>query len=403
VPTFVPGIVLRDRYRILDLVGQGGGGAVYRAEDLRLPGRVTAVKAIVPDPSATDDIMRETQAQFQREASTLARLDHPALPKVSDYYAIDGVDFLVMDFVAGPDLRQLVDEARASGEPLDEQMVLGWASQLLDALAYMHAQDPPVVHRDIKPANIKLTEAGRIKLVDFGLVKTLDPSDPRTLTVARGVGSLPYTPLEQYAGDTGHTGVRADIYGVGATLYHLLTGHPPATAQERFLMPNALQRPSRINPEISPRVEQAVLRAMALHPDRRPVSVDDLRELLFGSAPLRTDPDVLPAASAWRQAVWDNLGLVAMVLMLLLLAVLATWRATAGDGDAGTPTPPAVSGGAGPSATPKRPGGAQARSWRPAPGRRRSNRVATRGRPRAPQGEARRRRPAGSRPGPRRC
>jgi len=350
VPILAPGTVFRDRYRVLDLVGQGGGGAVYRAEDLRLPGRVTALKAIVPDPTATDEVKRETQAQFQREASTLARLDHPALPKVSDYFVVDGVDFLVMDYIAGPDLRQLVDEARAAGEPLEERVVLRWAGQLLDALAYMHAQDPPVVHRDIKPANIKLTEGGRIKLVDFGLVKALDPADPRTLTVARGVGSLPYTPLEQYAGDTGHTGVRADIYGVGATLYHLLTGLPPATAQERFLMPNALQRPSRLNPDISARVEQAVLRAMALHPDRRPSTVDDLREVLFGSAPLSTEPDleIEPPASAWRRALWDNLGLVTMVLMLLVLAVLATWRATgAGPGPA-PPSPAPVSAGAAP-------------------------------------------------------
>lgn len=321
------GTVLRGRYRIVEMVGQGGAGAVYRADDLRLPGRVTAVKEIRPDAYESDAMLKESQEQFRREASVLARLDHPALPKVSDYFERDEFDYLVMDFVAGPDLRQVVDAARAENEMLPESQVLQWAEQLLDVVGYLHRQDPPVLHRDIKPANIKLVDGDRIKLVDFGLVKPLDPQDPRTLTVARGVGSLPYTPLEQYAGDNGHTDHRADIYGLGATCYHLLTGRPPATAQERFLLPNALVRPRRLNSEISSRVEGAILAAMALHPDKRPANVEALRGLLVGSAPIEADIDLGTAPAAWRAALWENAALFALVGLLLLLTILTTWQA----------------------------------------------------------------------------
>jgi serine/threonine-protein kinase len=220
-----------------------------------------------------------------------------------------------------------VEEARAGGEFLDPDRVLRWMDQLLDTLVYLHGQDPPVVHRDIKPANIKLLDGDRVKLVDFGLVKPLDPTDPRTLTVARGLGSLPYTPLEQYAGDTGHTDVRADIYALGATLYHLLVGRAPVTAQERFLMPNALKRPSRLNPDVGGRLEAAVLSAMALHPEKRPPTAAAFRSLLLGEAPILPDHELETSEAAWRQAVWDNLGLIALAGLLLLLAVLATWQA----------------------------------------------------------------------------
>jgi len=353
VGSVVPGCVLRGRYRVLDLVGAGGGGAVYRAEDLRLPGRITALKEIRPDPHDTPELRAEAQEQFRREANTLARLDHPVLPKVSDYFVENGADFLVMDFVPGPDLRQVVDEARSAGDSLGEAEVIDWAFQILDALDYLHRQVPAVLHRDIKPANLKLVEGHRVKLVDFGLVKPLDPTDPRTLTVARGVGSLPYTPLEQYAGDTGHTDARSDLYAVGATLYHLLCGQPPATAQERFLLPNALVRPRRLNPDISPRTEAAILAAMALHPERRPDDAAALADLLrgVGTAPV-ADEVVFGVGEAWRQVLVENVGLLALVGLLVLLASLATWQSERSRDVPVTPASPVVATRVGPAVTP---------------------------------------------------
>jgi serine/threonine-protein kinase len=319
-----PETVLRGRYNIIAPVGQGGMGAVYRADDLRLEGRVCAIKEIRPDPDATPEALAQSREQFQREASTLARLDHPNLPKVSDTFTEDGREYLVMDFVGGRDLRQLMEERRRRGRFLDEEDVLQWADQLCAALAYLHSQDPPVLHRDIKPANIKLTPEGLIKLVDFGLVKLLAADDSRTVTVLQGRGTVAYTPLEQYGGDTGHTDARSDVYSLGATLYHLLTNQPPADAKQRFLNPDALVSPRAINPRISPASERAILMAIAMHPDQRPPNVAAFRELLHGGSIAPALVPLVPAQGEWRRAVIENRGLLALAATTLILAVLVT-------------------------------------------------------------------------------
>ncbi len=167
------GEILRERYKIRRIIGQGGMGSIYLADDLRLEGRLCALKEVEHDSSLPEDMLTQAWEQFLREATILARLDHPNLPKVSDFFSEEKRDYLVMDFVPGEDLRTLMTEARHQNSFLEEQEVLGWAEQLADALAYMHAQDPPILHRDIKPSNLKLTPAGLIKLVDFGLVKIL--------------------------------------------------------------------------------------------------------------------------------------------------------------------------------------------------------------------------------------
>lgn len=325
-----PGTVLRDRYKVIALVGQGGAGAVYQAEDLRLEGRMCAIKEVRPQPGASQEAITQAQSQFRREASILARLDQPNLPKVSDFFSRDGLDYLVMDFVAGRNLKEVLDETRRHKQFLDEERVLAWAQQLCDALEYLHSQDPPVLHRDIKPANIKLTPEGRIKLVDFGLVKPLDPEDPRTVTVLQGLGSLPYTPLEQYGGGISHTGTRSDIYALGATLYHLLTRRAPATAQERFLNPNALPAPRSIYPQLSTRTEAAILCAMSMHPEERPTSIAELRQALFSGLSTATSIQSPPTSrpSPWFQALRQNAGLLLIVLVLLVVAIVITWQAT---------------------------------------------------------------------------
>ncbi len=200
-----------------------------------------------------------------------------------------------MDYVPGRDLKTLVDEAAMLGARLPVTEVLRWANQILDALAYLHSQDPPVIHRDIKPSNLKLTPAGLIKLVDFGLVKTMAPDD-MTVTVIQGRGTALYTPLEQYGGDTGHTDPRSDLFSLGATLYHLFTGHPPAEAKERFLRPDALVSLRQQSPEVPPHVEACVLWALALHPDDRPTG---RRSDERGAPARRRGP---PARPTWELA-----------------------------------------------------------------------------------------------------
>ena len=186
-------------------------------------------------------------------------------------------DYLVMDFVPGDDLKELMDQARRQGHFLPLADVIEWARQLLSALSYLHRQDPPVIHRDIKPSNLKLTPDGLLKLVDFGLVKQMVP-DEVTVTVIQGRGTALYTPLEQYGGDTGHTDPRTDLYAFGATFYHLVTNQPPTEAKQRFLRPAALDPPSEINPSIPVGLEEIILWSMALHPDDRPQSVAELQQ-----------------------------------------------------------------------------------------------------------------------------
>jgi serine/threonine-protein kinase len=267
-------------------------GSIYLADDLRLEGRQCALKEVEHDRTLPIDLLKQAREQFFREATVLARLDHPNLPKVSDFFSVSGRDYLVMDFIPGKDLRILMSEARQKGVFLQEQEVLGWANQLADALIYLHGQDPPIVHRDIKPSNLKVTPSGLIKLVDFGLVKILVSNDV-TITILQGRGTALYTPLEQYGGDTGHTDVRSDIYSFGATLYHLLTNHPPPEARELFLQGDKLGMPRALNQDISPRTERAILWAMSLHPDERPQDVETFRQALVG--------DQMPIFSRPRQ------------------------------------------------------------------------------------------------------
>jgi len=319
------GDILKERYKIQRFISRGGMGQIYQAEDLRLEGRICAVKEVQLDASLPPETKRQTREQFQIEANVLARLDHPNLPKVSDIFSEGQNDYLVMDFVPGKDLRTLMVETRQKNEFLPEKKVLAWAKQLSDALAFLHQQDPPILHRDVKPSNLKLTPNGVVKLVDFGLVKILS-SDDATITIVQGRGTALYTPLEQYGGDTGHTDVRSDIYAFGATLYHLLTNHPPLQARERFLTPDGLNPMHEINLNISPRTERAIHWAMALHPDSRPANMEQLQEALFGnwnpnahpSAPLPvpTFKDVV-STSIERNLLWVSAG-------LLLLSLIAT-------------------------------------------------------------------------------
>ncbi|HZD56679.1 MAG TPA: serine/threonine-protein kinase [Anaerolineales bacterium] len=320
------GEILRERYKIRRIIGQGGMGCIYLADDLRLEGRLCALKEVEHDGTMPEDMFRQAREQFLREATVLARLDHPNLPKVSDFFSDEKRDYLVMDFVPGKDLRTLMTEARQRETFLPEREVLAWASQLADALTYMHIQEPPILHRDIKPSNLKLTPSGLIKLVDFGLVKIL-ASEEMTITVLQGRGTALYTPLEQYGGDTGHTDVRSDVYAFGATLYHLLTNTPPVEARERFLHPGSLIQPRQLNPNINIRTERAILWAMSLHPDDRPQDIETFRQALMGDLnPITRSPRSMayPILSdmLFTRTEWILVGVAVGVLILSFIATL---------------------------------------------------------------------------------
>ncbi len=323
------GEVLRGRYKIRQRIGQGGIGSIYLADDQRLEGRLCAIKEVEHDRSLPAKIFEEAREQFMREATVLARLDHPNLPKVSDFFSQNKRDYLVMDYVPGKDLRDLMLDARRRKTFLREDVVLGWANQIANALTYLHRQDPPIIHRDIKPSNLKLTPSGLVKLVDFGLVKVLVP-DEMTITVIQGQGTILYTPLEQYGSDGVHTDVRSDVYSLGATLYHLLTNKAPADARNRFLNPDSLLPPKEINSSISNRTQRGVRWAISLHPDERPDSVEDFRLFLLGQKEIITSP--LPQLLQQRPAFTlgelltqpTEQALAWVAVGMLLLSLLAT-------------------------------------------------------------------------------
>jgi serine/threonine protein kinase len=321
------GEVLRGRFKIRRIIGHGGMGSIYLVDDLKLEGRQCALKEVEHDRTLPVEVVQQARDQFLREATVLARLDHPNLPKVSDFFSIGARDYLVMDYVPGNDLRTLMLEARQRGEFLPESEVLSWANQIADALGYLHNQTPPILHRDIKPGNLKVTPSGLIKLVDFGLVKIL-ASEEMTITILQGRGTALYTPLEQYGGDTGHTDRRSDIYAFGATLYHLLTNQPPLEARERFLHPENLTPPRQINPEISLRTEKALLWAMSLHPDERPQDIEIFRQALIGNwvPPVRPSkraqpPSLRTILSATRERILLWVAAALLVFSLILTFV----------------------------------------------------------------------------------
>jgi serine/threonine protein kinase len=266
-----PGKILQNRYRVIRRLGKGGMGAVYEAIDLRLDATVA-----VKETFAADNRLRR---QFEQEARLLARLNHPALPRVSDYFIETEQAFLVMQFIAGPDLAEII--ATQPG-PFPCQQVIAWADQLLDALVYLHSRARQIVHRDIKPHNLKLTSTGQIALLDFGLAKADAELSGVDSTSIFGY-TRRYSPLEQIQ-DQGTT-PQSDIYALGATLYHLLTGTKPLDALTRVAAlaeskPDPLRPANQINRAVGSEVAAILLRAMAINREDRYKNASDFRDAL---------------------------------------------------------------------------------------------------------------------------
>lgn len=321
------GTMLGNRYKVLELIAQGGMGAVYKCADSRLEGRLCAVKEVWIDSKLSPTYAEQSQEQFRREATTLATLDHPNLPKVSDFFSHRGRYYLVMDYVAGQDLQSLIRAAQRERTRLPLVQVLDWTDQICSALNYLHNQNPPILHRDIKPANIKVTENGLVKLVDFGLVKWMAPDDNSTITVIQGLGTAAYTPLEQYGADVGHTDARTDIYALGATVYHLITSQQPASAKERFLKPDSLPSPEQIAPDLPAYVTLAIVKALAMHPEDRPSTILDFQSILHGKATdLPSQALTKHSLNLWQLLIRKDPALVVVTGVLLLAALLLSLR-----------------------------------------------------------------------------
>lgn len=264
------GQILKGRYRIQSVLGEGGMGTVYLAQDTWLD-RPRAIKELYSDPLADEAKLIAARRQFEREAKALMQLRHKNLPHVNDYFSIDENDYLVMDYIEGESLADILKSKKRPTEAL----MYTWLEQILDALSYCHSQN--VIHRDIKPANIVLTPEGRVMLVDFGLVKIVDPHNPRTATIVHGLGTPEYTPLEQYDPSLGHTDERSDVYALGATMYHLLTGRPPQPVSQRILKPDTQPNMRELNPKVSSWMIAFVQKAMSIRPEDRYQSVGEMK------------------------------------------------------------------------------------------------------------------------------
>ncbi|HEX9921067.1 MAG TPA: protein kinase, partial [Anaerolineae bacterium] len=335
--------ILENRYQVISILGFGAMGAVYLAKDQRLVGRRCALKENRPDAKTKPDTLNRIREQFLAEASVLARLDHPVLPKVSDYFVGENErEYLVMDYVEGEDLLSVLERTK---QPLEEADVLNWADQILDGLIYLHSQRPqPIIHRDIKPANIRVNLQGQVKLVDFGLVKLLDANSPETKIELRGMGTPAYAPLEQFSGSDDHTDARSDIYALGATAYHLLTNLYPANVHDRMLNPEILAPPGTLNAKLSENTEQVILRAMEIHPSQRFESAEVMRQALAGwgdtrhAAGMAAARKPAPAISPWL------FGAIGFIVVMLIIGGVAFFLFRGGNRPAATQQPAAVEG-----------------------------------------------------------
>lgn len=250
--TLERGHILKERYRIVQLLGEGGLGGVYRAWDLQLQGPCAIKEKQVVSPEADE--------QFRREAMMLLNLNHPNLPRVFDYFAIpERGQYLVMDFVEGEDLDTRLENAINSGAiGLGEAQVLPWMLQVSEALVYLHSQNPPILHRDIKPANIIITPQGQAVLVDIGG----GYGQGRMLQAGSGTRAVTpgFSSPEQYG--SGQLDVRSDVYSLGATMYNLLTGVVPPDSIDLMTGGAVLIPAEQINPGISQPVRQVIAQAM---------------------------------------------------------------------------------------------------------------------------------------------
>lgn len=255
------GSILRHRYRIEGVLGQGGMGAVYKAFDINL-GVGTAVKENL---FTTEEYAR----QFRREATILASLRHPNLPRVTDHFVIEGEgQYLVMDFIQGVDLRERLER----DGPIPEEECLPWFLEISDALAYLHSRTPPILHRDIKPGNIKVMPDGRAMLVDFGLAKVVEQGSATT-TGAKAM-TPGFSPPEQYG--TGRTDPRTDVYSLAATVYAGLTATIPEDSLERAMGREELTPLRKRNPEITPALAKVVTKGLHVDPGQRYQTIGEM-------------------------------------------------------------------------------------------------------------------------------
>jgi serine/threonine protein kinase len=286
------GQTLQNRYRVLQSLGKGGMGSVYLAEDGRLGGKHVAIKEFDPTVLPPQDRQWAANA-FAQEANILARLSHPALTAVTDYFAENHLFYLVMEYVPGETLESAWQ--RQPGNRFAPQQVAIWARQLCEVLDYLHSQNQPVIFRDLKPANIMVLSNGRLKLIDFGIARYFAPGKTRdTITL----GTPGYAAPEQHG--QAQADARSDIYSLGVVLHQLLTGYDPATT------PFHLPPVRSLTPSVPVCQARAIEQALSLNREQRPTSAPAFYELF------QPQQEVVPATGNW---LWGVVGLFLVALI----------------------------------------------------------------------------------------
>lgn len=309
------GEILRNRYKIIRQLGQGGMGAVYEAHDNVFDTSVALKQVMINVSSAYDTKAQEMATlAFEREAKILARVNHENIPHVKDYFTEDDAQFLVMELVDGDELGKLL---LARKSPFPVATIIEWTDRILDALEYLHSQNPPVIHRDIKPQNLKLTTRKKIKLLDFGIAKGTESTAANTVTNQTFIAAtLNYSPLEQMLRVLDPTflavithkygqkiddvleqnaDVRSDLFALGATMYHLVTNISPTEAVKRAIdiwdgKGDPIENPSKLNPEIANEFSEFLLKSMEIRRESRFNSADEMRKALQSVIEVSTNP-----------------------------------------------------------------------------------------------------------------
>ncbi len=265
-----PGTLLQNRYEIVRRIGGGGMGNVYQAYDRNLGDARRAVKEMME--MFSDPVLREKSIEdFRREATLLASLKHPSIPVIYDHFIEGGRYYLVMEFISGGDLAM---RQKLAGGKFDEVTVTMWAIQICDVLDYLHHRQPPIIYRDLKPANLMIDpEANRVMLIDFGIARRVGPQQKGVTAI----GTMGYAPPELFSGQVEP---RSDLYSLGATMFHFLTGVDPRDKPLLIFDFTKNPTPRQYNPEITPPMEEILMRAVEYLPANRFASAREMKRTL---------------------------------------------------------------------------------------------------------------------------
>jgi serine/threonine-protein kinase len=268
------GTVLNGRYEIVRKIGGGGMGAVYLASDNNLGGVLRAVKEMVQS-HIEEEQQDKAINDFKRESMILSTLDHPSIPTIYDYFydADEGRFYLVMKYISGGDLSSRLRSAPEG--KIDEKSVTQWAIQVTDVLDYLHSQPSTIVYRDLKPSNIMLDgNSGRVMLIDFGIARSIGQKEEKGVTA---VGTMGYAPPELFSGNVEP---RSDVYSLGSTMFHLLTGADPQSNPLLIFDFQKNPRPRQINSLLSDQIERIIMRAVEYNSDARFSSAAEMKAVL---------------------------------------------------------------------------------------------------------------------------